>query len=301
MKRESTDTVCSEGKAERDGIAPASAAVSDPSASEAADSGAAAEQVVDPLAPRVVGWQPLSAVAMLEQPMRTRESVLSTTVNLFERLKDIIALGTSSSSGARGTKRGRESEEGGAKRTPFIGRPIIVVPSAASSLITLHNVKQFLEDGTFITSADAQAAAARSGSGVKPERVIVERTDSRGVHCSYVVVDDPARLQLADWRRVSAVFALGPKWQIAGWDFGKPRPRPMGPADIFHPGRCRGYHLHYADEAPHENIAKWPVLPVSVDKTKRHLDAVAADKFWRDFDAYVASRKPEVQTPITHS
>lgn len=231
--------------------------------------------------------------------MRTRESVLSTPVNLFERLKDLISLGTAGEgdSGARGTKRGRD--DASARRTPFIGRPIIVVPSAASSLITLHNVKQFLEDGKFVRSADAQAASARAGSGVKPERVVVQRNDKRGVPCSYVVVDDPSRLQLADWRRVSAVFALGPKWQIAGWDFGKPRPRPMGPADIFHPQRCRGYHLHYADEAPHENIGKWPVLPVSLDKNKRHLDAVAADKFWRDFDAYIASRKPEVQTPNT--
>jgi parafibromin len=59
--------------------------------------------------------------------------------------------------------------------------PIIIVPSASQTLITIYNVKEFLEDGVFMPSEERM----RATKGGKPESVTVQkkliRTERAGV------------------------------------------------------------------------------------------------------------------------
>ncbi|KAK8954358.1 hypothetical protein KSP39_PZI002845 [Platanthera zijinensis] len=78
------------------------------------------------------------------------------------------------------------------------GVPIILVPSAFQTLITIYNVKEFLEDGVFV-STDVKVKAMNGSS--KPVR------------------DKPSALKPEDWDRVVAVFVLGKEWQFKDWPF----------------------------------------------------------------------------------
>lgn len=101
--------------------------------------------------------------------------------------------------------------------------PIILVPSASQTLITIYNVKEFLEDGVFVPSEERMRAI----KGGKPESVTVQRklmvrgdrAGAAGGSMSFEVRDKPASLKSDDWGRVAAVFVLGKEWQFKDWPF----------------------------------------------------------------------------------
>jgi parafibromin len=101
--------------------------------------------------------------------------------------------------------------------------PIILVPSASQTLITIYNVREFLEDGVFVPSDERMRAMKGSG---KPECVMVqkklirgERAGAGGGATTFEVRDKPASLKADDWARVVAVFVLGKEWQFKDWPF----------------------------------------------------------------------------------
>ena len=95
------------------------------------------------------------------------------------------------------------------------GVPIILVPSASQTLITIYNVKEFLEDGVFV----APEVKVRGGMA-KPECVTVQKKLSRDrVVAAYEVRDKPSVLKAEDWERVVCVFVLGKEWQFKDWPF----------------------------------------------------------------------------------
>lgn len=96
------------------------------------------------------------------------------------------------------------------------GVPIILVPSASQTLITVYNVKEFLEDGVFIPSD----VKVKQMKGPKPDCVTVQKKFSRDrVVTAYEVRDKPSALKAEDWERVVAVFVLGKEWQFKDWPF----------------------------------------------------------------------------------
>ncbi|KAK9288783.1 hypothetical protein L1049_017247 [Liquidambar formosana] len=96
------------------------------------------------------------------------------------------------------------------------GVPIILVPSAFQTLITIYNVKEFLEDGVFIPTD----VKAKQMKGPKPDCVTVQKKFSRDrVVTAYEVRDKPSALKAEDWDRVVAVFVLGKEWQFKDWPF----------------------------------------------------------------------------------
>lgn len=96
------------------------------------------------------------------------------------------------------------------------GVPIILVPSAFQTLITIYNVKEFLEDGVYI-STDVKVKQMK---GAKPDCVTVQKKFSRDrTVTAYEVRDKPSSLKAEDWDRVVAVFVLGKEWQFKDWPF----------------------------------------------------------------------------------
>lgn len=102
--------------------------------------------------------------------------------------------------------------------------PIIVVPAAPTSLVTLYNVQKFLVDGTFMSSTDAK----QQSTTPKPNSIQIQRKEGKS-NRTYQIIDNPLRLSLDDWSRVKAVFVQGPAWQFKGWKW-------ENPADLFQSG-----------------------------------------------------------------
>ncbi|KAF3457112.1 hypothetical protein FNV43_RR01769 [Rhamnella rubrinervis] len=163
------------------------------------------------------------------------------------------------------------------------GVPIILVPSAFQTLITIYNVKEFLEDGVFIPT-DVKAKQMKGGA--KPDCVTVQKKFSRDrdrVVTAYEVRDKPSALKAEDWDRVVAVFVLGKEWQFKDWPF-------KDHVEIFN--RIMGFFMRFEDDSVEsaKNVKQWNVKIISISKNKRHQDRAAALEVWDRLEAFVRSR-----------
>jgi len=155
--------------------------------------------------------------------------------------------------------------------------PIIIVPSAPTSLITMYNVKQFLEDKQYLEPQECR------NQGVKKEsKIIIERKRSDGKGAlKYCVVDSVDRFRDQEWERVVAVFTCGATWQFKGWKW-------TNPTELF--SKVRGFYLQYQDDVLKEPVKEWNVKILKVEKYKRHHDIQTVLEFWNELDRYMSTR-----------
>ncbi|WVZ60025.1 hypothetical protein U9M48_010098 [Paspalum notatum var. saurae] len=165
--------------------------------------------------------------------------------------------------------------------------PIILVPSASQTLITIYNVKDFLEDGVFVPSEEKM----RATKGGKPESVTVQKKLSRASEragtaagaISFEVRDKPASLKPDDWGRVVAVFVLGKEWQFKDWPF-------KDHVEIFN--RVIGFYVRFEDDSVEaaKVVKQWNVKIISISKNKRHQDRTAALEVWERLEEFMRGR-----------
>ncbi|RAL44272.1 unnamed protein product [Cuscuta campestris] len=160
------------------------------------------------------------------------------------------------------------------------GVPIILVPSACSTLITIYNVKEFLEDGVYIPTD----VKLKQMNGQKPDCVTVRKKISRDrVVTAYEVRDKPSSLKTDDWDRVVAVFVLGKDWQFKSWPF-------KDHVEIFN--KIIGFYLRFEDDSVEsaKTVKQWNVKIISISKNKRHQDRAAALEVWDKLEEFMQSR-----------
>ncbi|KAL9988717.1 hypothetical protein ACROYT_G003195 [Oculina patagonica] len=171
--------------------------------------------------------------------------------------------------------------------------PIIIIPAGATSLITLYNAQDLLQDFKFISSEEKKAQGAR-----RENEVLIQRrkeisqaqaapgATSTTVTVPYRVIDNPARLQPNDWNRVVAVFVQGPAWQFKGWPY-------SSPVDIF--TKTKGFYLKYDEMKTDPNVQKWDVQILTISRNKRHLDKASIIRFWEILDKFMTKNKPHLR------
>lgn len=157
--------------------------------------------------------------------------------------------------------------------------PIIVVPAALSSVITMYNVKEFLEHGVYRPSADYDGKP-------KPTMVQVSRKSHYDPSRTVVwhVIDDVSKLKPAEWDRVVAVFVHGPTWQFSNW----PSNRWATPAAIFE-SVC-AFHVHWEGEQLSDNIQKWRTNRLALSKSKEYQHRAVVIEFWHTLTNTCAAR-----------
>lgn len=171
--------------------------------------------------------------------------------------------------------------------------PIIIIPAGTTSLITLYNAQDLLQDFKFTSSDEKKAQGARRENEV----LIQRRKDiqqaqagtggaSTTVTVPYRVIDNPARLQPNDWNRVVAVFVQGPAWQFKGWPY-------SSPVDIFI--KTKGFYLKYDEMKTDPNVQKWDVHILTISRNKRHLDKASIIRFWEILDKFMTKNKPHLR------
>ncbi|KAJ1384379.1 Paf1 complex subunit Cdc73, N-terminal domain [Sesbania bispinosa] len=160
------------------------------------------------------------------------------------------------------------------------GVPIILVPSAFQTLITIYNVKEFLEDGIYIPTD----VKVKQMKGARPDCVTVQKKLSRDrVVTAYEVRDKPSALKAEDWDRVVAVFVLGKEWQFKDWPF-------KDHVEIFN--KIIGFYMRFEDDSLEsaKNVKQWNVKIISISKNKRHQDRAAALEVWDRLEEFSRSR-----------
>ncbi|KAK3590593.1 hypothetical protein CHS0354_001618 [Potamilus streckersoni] len=161
--------------------------------------------------------------------------------------------------------------------------PIIVIPAATTSVITMFNSKDILQDLKFVTTEEKKAKGAK-----RDNEVLIQRRKPNGTTVPYRIIDNPLKLQAEDWDRVVAVFVQGPAWQFKGWPWGG------NPTEIF--SRIKGFHLKWAELPLDNNVKKWSVNVIELDRNKRHLDRARLQVVWEVLDKYMAKNKPHLRT-----
>lgn len=195
----------------------------------------------------------------------------------------------SSSRGRSGDGRARTSSSrssssatNGEDRKP--APPVIIVPASNRAVLNLFNAKSFFQDGKYITPEEGRAAAG----GKKPQKVTVTRKTPRGNVVTFELMDNPIPLlaKRDGWKRVVGVVAAGPDWQFKGWPVSQP-------VEIF--SRWFGVHFGWDDESMPANIKKWRVKPITLSKTKRHLDIPSSRAFWLDMEAHLRQTRLDLE------
>ncbi|KAG0000038.1 accessory factor associated with RNA polymerase II [Modicella reniformis] len=153
--------------------------------------------------------------------------------------------------------------------------PIIVVPAALTSMLTMYNAKQFLEDQSFVDSLEI-----RNKGDPKPARLAVEHRKKQ-----YHILDNADNLKPDDWDRVIAVFTAGAEWQFKRWKWSKP-------IELF--AHVKGFHLKWADEQPKENITSWNVEVFSLNRHQRHGDRATVTELWDHLHGWCLKNKPHL-------
>lgn len=148
--------------------------------------------------------------------------------------------------------------------------PIIVVPSAMTSLITMYNAESFLGGGLFRTSTEM-----RSKCSTKQEKVVIHRQSylNPEKNCPFEIIDNVKQIASADWPRVVAVFVNGAQWQFTGWPWGGV------PAKVF--AKVLGFHMYFEDEQIKSSILTWKVTLMPINKLKRYRDRGIVLQFWK--------------------
>ncbi|KAG5637917.1 hypothetical protein H0H81_002678 [Sphagnurus paluster] len=161
--------------------------------------------------------------------------------------------------------------------------PIIMISSSPTALITMHNVKRFLQESTFEPSQEARARAMADGN-TRPEDMIPiyrKRThiDSSGketeTQARYFVVDSVEALSKfgADaWDRVVCVMTTGQAWQFRPYKWNEP-------IQLFHHGMIhishmcerelmlftvKGIYVTWSNDPPNTKIKDWNVMELKV-------------------------------------
>ena len=170
------------------------------------------------------------------------------------------------------------------KKNLIVGLPLVVVPSAVTSVLTLHNASRFLGDGVFV-GVDAARKAAPHVSATARRSLIVKHALSDGSACALELVDSCDEFTDKDWRRLAGVVVQGKEWQFKTWKW-------TDPAILF--DKVCGVYLHWEDVRVPKNVRGWNVTSFSLKKQQRHLDSVQSHRIWEHLCAFMKEKRPEL-------
>ncbi|PPQ91787.1 hypothetical protein CVT25_000432 [Psilocybe cyanescens] len=234
-----------------------------------------------------------------EAELRDRNTVLrGTKSNNFsavrlaymEKLKKLKETGRSGASSVPATP----ATDPKLARKARHNQPIIIISGSPSALITMHNVKRFLEDSVFESSQEARVKATAEGN-LKPDDLLAiyrKRTsiDTSGketvIKSTYYVVDSVEALSKfgADaWDRVVCVMTTGQAWQFRPYKWNEPR-------QLFH--NVKGIYVSWSNDPPNTKIKDWNVTELKIDPHRRHVDKSVVAHFWKILDTWIQTNKP---------
>ncbi|AGO12447.1 AaceriAER095Wp [[Ashbya] aceris (nom. inval.)] len=159
-------------------------------------------------------------------------------------------------------------------RSP-INDPIILIPSAASSIFTIANIKQFLEDSQYINPRELPTVT-------NDLTTVVKKLDRISRPVKFVIVNNTRLFTKPEyWNRVVAIFTTGHEWQFKNYQW-------SNPTDLFQ--RCKGYYFHFAGDVIPKTVNQWNVQKLELEKNKRIKDLEVLRIFWTMMEKELLAR-----------
>ncbi|EDO18695.1 hypothetical protein Kpol_1055p51 [Vanderwaltozyma polyspora DSM 70294] len=153
--------------------------------------------------------------------------------------------------------------------------PIILIPSAASSIFTLSNIKQFLQDSNYINPRELPVASQ--------DLITIEKKFDRiSRPIRFMVVNNTRMFTKPEyWDRVVAIFTTGHAWQFNNYQWNTPQ-------ELFQ--HCKGYYFHFSGDSIPQTVQQWNVQKVEIDKNKRFKDVEVVRFFWYNLEKELLAR-----------
>lgn len=148
--------------------------------------------------------------------------------------------------------------------------PIILISPSASAVITMANIKSFLERGLYVNpqTSDPEQQEHLSSSDI----TMITHTFPTLGKVTFMCVDNTDKFSKEEhWDRTVAVFTTGQKWQFKNYKW-------SSPSELFR--KVKGYYFHFEKEPIPQTCSEWNVELVGIDKHKRFKDAVVLNRFW---------------------
>ncbi|KAG0687426.1 accessory factor associated with RNA polymerase II [Pichia californica] len=168
--------------------------------------------------------------------------------------------------------------------------PIIILSPSAISMLTMNNVKSFLENGKFIdvhnkevsenTNTNTNTTTTNSNSNMIQ---IVRQSKKFNRKIKFVVVNNVEKFFIKPeyWDRVVAVFTTGQEWQFKNYKINKPNL-------LFQ--KVKGFYINYNGDSIPLNIKNWNVQIISLDRNQRFKDRQISELLWESIERFMASK-----------
>lgn len=214
----------------------------------------------------------LERISELEVDSIDHNAALRGTKNVA--LKTLISDAKRFSSQLKKSKSSKSAHVGAQKAAKK--QPIIIISPATTALLSLSNIKEFLEEGRFV-----EPSMKRSDNGV----VIVNHPSDKLIPTaqSIMVVDNVDLFTKPEyWDRVVAVFTTGHAWQFAKYKYSKPE-------ILFQ--KYPGFFVSYLGDVVPKQIGDWNVSVVQVDRgDKRFRDKMIVRDLWIQLEKILVAR-----------
>lgn len=171
------------------------------------------------------------------------------------------------------------------------GPPVIIVPNAMTSPITLINSQLFFGKAKFMP----REKCSRTG---KASVTVTRRVSNRigGESITYEIMDNPKKYLKtpSDWARVVAVVAQGESWQFKGWKMGWTSNKQgfENPVEVL--SRSFGFYVGFEGAPIPQELSGWNVQKGYLSRDKRGLDGVVFAQFWNGLDEWMNVHKREL-------
>ncbi|QLL32044.1 hypothetical protein HG536_0C02130 [Torulaspora globosa] len=226
----------------------------------------------------------LAAALSQERPLLDHNSSLrgNRLVNVGYLIKDAelklvqsLKASIRSKKSQNGTSHGRVVKTAAASRSGPRKEPIILIPSAASSIFTMANIQQFLRDSHYINPRDLPASHSDF-------LTVEKKLDRLSRPVKFIVVNNTRMFTKPEyWDRVVAVITMGHTWQFNNYQWNTPQ-------ELFQ--HCKGYYFHFAGDSVPQHVQQWNVQQVELDKSKRFKDVEVARFFWNSLEKELTAR-----------
>lgn len=155
--------------------------------------------------------------------------------------------------------------------------PIIILSPSAISMLTMNNVKLFLQDGKFVDPQDI-----KEGANLNMVQVI-RQSKKFGKKIKFVVVSNVQKFFVKPeyWDRVVAVFTTGQEWQFKNYKINQPNL-------LFQ--KVKGFYVNYSGDVIPNNIKNWNVQVISLDRNQRFKDRQVSEFLWESIERFMMSR-----------
>ncbi|KAG7192242.1 accessory factor associated with RNA polymerase II [Scheffersomyces spartinae] len=193
----------------------------------------------------------------------------------IQQLKKALINGKQSSGKHSSSFRSSSDNSNGPKK-----QPIIIVSPATTALLSLGNVKDFLEKGVFVEPSKSSSSYSRSDNIVIVKHNF-ENLDSAAQQI--MVVDNVDLFTKPEyWDRVIAIFTTGQAWQFSKYKYSQPE-------RLFQ--KYAGFYLGYLSDVPPKQIKDWNVHEIKVDRgDKRFRDKMIVKDFWAEIEKILLSK-----------